>query len=125
MSKIDDLINKLEKANSALKEATGLVATQIHRDATIRRFKFCFELCWKTMQEYIRDQGFDCKSPKNCFREAAKLDLTENPEDWFDYLEKRNLIAHTYNQGLADAVYKAAVNFPQEVEKLLQKLKGE
>ena len=64
-------------------------------------------------------------SPKNCFREAAKLDLTENPEDWFDYLEKRNLIAHTYNQGLADAVYKAAVNFPQEVEKLLQKLKGE
>lgn len=125
MNKLSNLIKDLKKANQALKEAVALKPTRLHKDATIQRFEFTFELCWKTLQTYIRDQGLDCKSPKNCFREAARIDLMENPEEWFEYLEKRNLIAHTYSEQLADQVYQKAVSFPKEVDKLLRLLKNE
>lgn len=73
MTKLENLIKDLKKANKSLEEAVSLKPTRIHKDATIQRFEFTFELAWKTLKEYIKDQGFDCKSPKNCFREATKL----------------------------------------------------
>jgi nucleotidyltransferase substrate binding protein (TIGR01987 family) len=63
------------------------------------------------------------KSPKSCLRIAAELGLITNLEDWFGYLEARNLIAHTYNEDLADKVYKTAVKFPAEIDKLLKNIK--
>lgn len=123
MNKLENLIMDLEKANKALKETVALEPTQVHKDATIQRFEFTFELCWKTLQAYIQDQGFDCKSPKNCFREAAKMDLIENPEAWFEYLEARNLIAHTYNEQIANRVYGKAIDFPKEIDEVLKMIK--
>ena len=125
MSKLQDLITDLAKANQALKEAGELLGTRIHKDATIQRFEFTFELCWKTMQEYIRQQGFDCKSPKNCFRTAAQIDLISDPAAWLAYLKARNFIAHTYSEKLADQVYQEAKAFSKAVDQLLEKLKRE
>lgn len=122
MNKLANLIKDLEKANQRLKEAIKLKPTRIHKDATIQRFEFTFELAWKTIQEYIRDQGFDCNSPKNCIREEARLEVIENPEGWIEYLKARNLIAHTYNEKMADKIYKKALTFPQEIDELLKKL---
>jgi nucleotidyltransferase substrate binding protein (TIGR01987 family) len=124
-SLLKNLIQNLTKANQRLKEAARLKSTRIHKDATIQRFEFTFELTWKTIQEYIRDQGFDCKSPKSCIREAGRLEIIEDVEKWFEFLEHRNLIAHTYNEKIADKIYKKALNFPKEIDKLLAKLKGE
>lgn len=122
MTKLNSLIKDLQKANKRLKEAVKSKPTRMNKDATIQRFEFSFELSWKTIQEYIRDQGFDCKSPKNCFREAAKIDLIKNPEIWFEHLKARNLIAHTYSEALSNRVYRQAVKFPKEIDKLLNEL---
>ena len=122
MSKLENLIKNLSEANQRLKEAVAAEPTRMNKDATIQRFEFCFELSWKTIQEYIRDQGFDCKSPKNCIREAARLEIIDNLENWFEFLDKRNLIAHTYNESLANEVYKSAISFPSEIDKLLKKI---
>jgi len=120
MTKLENLKEDLLKANQRLKEASELEPTRIHKDATIQRFEFTFELAWKTIQEYIRDQGFDCKSPKSCFRTAAEVGLIKNIESWFEYLKARNLIAHTYNKKLSDEVYNKAVKFRAEVDNLLK-----
>lgn len=120
MTKLQSLKEDLLKASQRLKEASGLEPTRIHKDATIQRFEFTFELAWKTIQEYIRDQGFDCKSPKSCFRTAAEVGLIENIEIWFEYLKARNLITHTYNEKLSDKVYSEAVKFGAEVDNLLK-----
>lgn len=122
MTKLDSLIKSLEKASLRLKEAADLSPDRIHKDATIQRFEFTFELAWKTLQEYIRDQGLECKSPKGCIREGARLSVIEKPETWFKFLDKRNLITHTYIEKLADKVYRQAVKFPAEVDKLLKKI---
>jgi len=123
MTKLKSLIENLKKANQRLKEAIKLKPTLIHKDATIQRFEFTFELSWKTIQEYVKDQGFDCKSPKNCVREGARLGIINNLQEWFDYLKARNLIAHTYNEKMADKIYKKATKFPDEADKLLKKIK--
>jgi len=120
MTRLESLIKDLKKANKRLKEAVKAKPTRMNKDATIQRFEFTFELAWKTLQAYIKDQGFDCKSPKNCIREAARLEIIDNPEKWFKFLDHRNLIAHTYNKKLADKIYKKAINFPKEVEDLLK-----
>ncbi|MCK5465893.1 nucleotidyltransferase substrate binding protein [Candidatus Parcubacteria bacterium] len=120
MTKLQSLREDLVEANQRLKEASNLEPTRIHKDATIQRFEFTFELVWKTIQEYIRDQGFDCKSPKSCFRTAAEIDLIEDIEIWFEYLKARNLIAHTYNEKLSNEVYDKAVKFHCEVDNLLK-----
>ena len=123
MTKLKSLIKDLTSAKNRLKEASSLPSNPINRDATIQRFEFCFELAWKTIQAYVRDQGLDCKSPKNCLRIAADLGLVTNLEDWFAYLEAQNLIAHTYNEELANKVYQQAVKFPLEVGNLLKNVK--
>jgi len=122
MTKLESLIKDLKKANQRLKEATEAKPTRMNKDATIQRFEFTFELSWKTIQEYIKDQGFDCNSPKNCIREGGRLEIINNPEDWFEFLEARNLIAHTYNEKLANKVYRKASKFPQEIDDLLKNL---
>ncbi|MBU0620206.1 MAG: HI0074 family nucleotidyltransferase substrate-binding subunit [Patescibacteria group bacterium] len=122
MTKLQNLIKDLKKANQRLKEATRTKPTQMNKDATIQRFEFTFELTWKTIQEYVRDQGFDCKSPRNSIREAAKLDIINNPKQWFAFLDNRNLIAHTYNEKIANSIYRNALKFPQEVDKFLKEI---
>ncbi len=122
MTKLESLVKSLEKANCRLKEAAQLPPNRINKDATIQRFEFTFELAWKTIQEYVRDQGLDCKSPKGCIREGARLSILAKPETWFKFLDNRNLITHTYNEKLADRVYRHAVRFPKEVDMLLAEI---
>lgn len=115
-------IINLKKAVQRLREATALSLTRIHRDATIQRFEFCFELAWKTLKIFLSEQGIECQSPKDCYRRAADAKLINDPKLWFGYLKARNLTAHTYNEKIAARVYKKAKGFPQAVKDLLGNL---
>jgi len=123
MSKIELQFQDLQKAVFRLKEAAALPPTAINRDATIQRFEFTFELCWKLMNALVRENGIDVYGPRNTFRAAAQLDLIENPEEWFNFLQARNYTAHTYNEETAKWVYDLVCQFPPLVEKFLEKVK--
>ncbi|MEW5907626.1 MAG: HI0074 family nucleotidyltransferase substrate-binding subunit [Patescibacteria group bacterium] len=119
----DTLIEKFEEAFQRLEEAIKERPTQMNKDATIQRFEFTFELSWKAAQAFLKDQGIVCKSPRDCFRKSADYGLIKSPTPWFDFLKARNNIAHTYNQKMADRIYKKAIKFPNFAEKLLKNLK--
>lgn len=123
--KLEAQISQLEKAAERLEEALRLPPTQIHKDATIQRFEFTFELTWKVMQSSAREKGLEIVSPKDSLRTAAQLGLIENVEVWFDFLDARNLSSHVYNEEIADAVYLQIKKFLPEVKKLLSRLKKE
>ena len=122
MTKLDNLIGSLKKANKSLKEVISLRPTQVHKDATIQRFEFTFELGWKVIQEHVRDQGLDCKSPKSCVREGARLDIIKRPKKWFGYLNDINSVAHIYNEEMANNIYRQILKFPEEIDELLEKI---
>jgi nucleotidyltransferase substrate binding protein (TIGR01987 family) len=122
MSKLYNLKISLKTANDRLKEVLEMEETQVNQDATIQRFEFCFELAWKLMQEYTRDQGFDCNSPKSSIREAGKLEIVDDVEKWLIFLQSRNNVAHMYNAEMAKIVFKEAKKLPMFIDKILKKI---
>lgn len=71
MEKLNLYIKNFSKTIKRLEEALALPPTAIHKDATIQRFEFCFELGWKTMKLFLAEHGVACASPKDCFRKGA------------------------------------------------------
>lgn len=121
-NRITNLSKDLQNALARLEEAAQLEPILIHKDATIQRFEFCFELCWKLMQAVVRFQGLEANSPRESIRAAAQIGLLDNPEVWLGYLEARNLVAHTYNEPTADEVYHIAKDFIVDGQELLRNL---
>lgn len=116
-------ISQLTKALTRLKETLTLPPTQINKDATIQRFEFTFELCWKLMQGLARAKGLEIFTPRDSIRVAGQIALIENVETWFDFLEARNLSSHVYDEEMANEVYQEIKKFLPEAEKFLEKVK--
>ena len=121
--KID--FSPLKKAILSLEDILKQKMDVYRRDGAIQRFEYTFELTWKMMQRVLKAQGIEAGSPKQVFRSALKADIIENVEDWFLFLEKRNLTVHIYNEKVADEVFLAARKFPKYAKQVLQKLKKE
>mgnify|MGYP000247369118 FL=1 len=67
----------------------------MYLDATIQRFKFCFELSRKLMKAVLEYEGGEANSPRGCIREGGEQRLISNAELWLDMMEKRNsVLAH-------------------------------
>ena len=122
MTKQKSLLMDLNQALQRLKEAVALKPTRIHKDATIQRFEFTFELAWKLMKSVMEDKGVRAGGPKDWIRRAAQMELVADPQTWFRFLEARNLMTHVYKEKLADEVYKKAKKFPVVVEELIKKV---
>lgn len=64
----------------------------------IQCFEYTFELAWKTMKDYLEQEGFDVKSPRSTIQTAFQTQLITDGHSWIDALDKRSLMAHTYDE---------------------------
>jgi nucleotidyltransferase substrate binding protein (TIGR01987 family) len=118
-------LGELRRALERLKEALSLPKNDIVRDSTIQRFEFTVELSWKALQRWLKSSGLnETLTPKNTFREGAKLGVVEDPEAWIKFINARNQSSHTYKEELAEEVYAAAQGLPQFVEKLIKSIES-
>mgnify|MGYP001627525801 CR=1 FL=1 len=62
-------------------------------------------------------------SYKDLFRLAAEKEIIDNPEAWFVYCENRNITSYTYDSCKASEIFRSAVEFFGDDQKLLIKLK--
>ena len=77
------------------------------RDGTIQRFEFCTELAWKTMREYLLDQGYtNINSPKEVVKQAFAFGMIEDSQAWVELLNDRNLTSHVYDEATAKAIFE-------------------
>ncbi|NLK97140.1 nucleotidyltransferase substrate binding protein [Defluviitalea saccharophila] len=67
----------------------------------IQCFEYTFELAWKTMKDYLEEEGFEVKSPRSTIQTAFQIQLVNDGHAWIDALNKRNLMAHTYDEEVA------------------------
>lgn len=67
----------------------------------IQCFEYTFELAWKTMKDYLEQEGFEVKSPRGTIQTAFQIQLIVDGHVWIDALDKRNLMAHTYDEEVA------------------------
>ncbi len=97
-------------------------STEQEKAGIIQAFAYCFELFWKAMKKLLLERGVVANSPKEVFRLAAQEGFINDPELWFEFLKKRNLTVHTYQEKEAEAVLAICPLFSQEINRFLQKI---
>lgn len=106
MDKFAAQLQQFEQAMTRLSEALQLKKDDIVRDSAIQRFEFTFDLAWKTVKTYLREQkGIVCVSPKDCIRAAYAQGLIPYDDAWLTMTDMRNETAHTYNEEVAEKIY--------------------
>ncbi len=93
--------------------------TEQEKAGIIQAFEYSFELIWKIMKRLLEERGKTANSPRETFRMAALEGFISDPELWFDFLKKRNLTTHTYNETEIENVLSICAMFSQEVKKFL------
>lgn len=85
--------------------------SDLERAGLVQIFEFTFELAWKTLKDLLFYEGFEVKSPRGGIRQAFVSEYLneEDAETMLDALNKRNLLSHTYRDGVA-----------QEAERLIK-----
>jgi len=97
---------------------------EVYRAAIIQNFEFSFELCWKLMQRWLKKDDTHAVdrtlNKKDIFRLAHAKGLIHDTEKWFEYLNARNRTSHTYDENIADAVFKVAQDFYYDFKDFLE-----
>ena len=87
--------------------AAGLEPARVERmtqDSVIQRFEFAYELGWKTLKDWLQDQGIQAATPKQTLGAAYESKLIEDLAGWSDIHEMRNLTSHLYDEDKAKEV---------------------
>lgn len=101
--KFTDAVNRLAESIEEYKE--NAVSTM--RDGVIQRFEFCTELAWKTIREYLIEQGYaELNSPKAVMKQAYADGLISEEGIWLQILDARNLTSHLYDDQTAGEIFK-------------------
>lgn len=110
MDKFQEKYDHLTAAVARLREALDDYKTMpldSIRDGTIQRFEFCTELAWKTMREYLIDQGYsEINSPKAVIRQAYALGMIEDEQAWIALQSDRNMTSHVYDEATAKQIFE-------------------
>ncbi len=81
------LSESLQKKNPSRLEEAGI----------IQSFEFTFELAWNTLKDFLEMKNVIAKYPRDVIQEAFRYEMITDGETWIDMLEKRNLLAHNYD----------------------------
>ena len=123
MKRFEERKEDLKKAANKLNEALIGDASDLEIDGILHRFEFTFELAWKTMKDYLEFEGYEVKSPRSTIQTAFQNQLITEGHIWIDALEKRNLMAHTYDEEVAKQAEKLIKSeYYPVIRKLLEKL---
>ncbi len=120
------LRNRLGEFNRCLKKFEEVLQKpkdDIVRDSAIKRFELCFEIAWKSLKDYIAHEGIICRSPRSCLQEAFSMGLIEDEDAWLSILEDRNLSVHTYDEALAEELYKRLLDHYKAIQSLYEAIK--
>lgn len=95
--------DNFQRAYALLREAIEKYQEQklepLEKEGIIQRFEYCTELAWKTMKDYLENEGivFEQITPKAVFKEAIACKLLSDGQSWMNILDARNKTSHTYN----------------------------
>ncbi len=91
-----------ERAFGLLREAVAEgteTLSQLEREGVIQRFEFTFELAWKTIKDYLDEQGvgIPMPTPRQVLKAAFGFNLVADGDVWMAMLDTRNACSHMYD----------------------------
>jgi nucleotidyltransferase substrate binding protein (TIGR01987 family) len=112
-------VDSLLKASSKFEQFRTQAKTELEKAGVIQAFEYCFELSWKTMKRLLGERGKVVNSPREAFRMAALEGFIKDPELWFEFLKKRNLTSHTYEEAEVKKIIDSMESFSKELRDFL------
>jgi len=76
--------------------------TPIEVGGLVQAFEFTFELGWKTIKDFLYEQGLLTNYPRDTIKQGFQTNIIEDGHTWLHMLEKRNELSHTYNAAIAE-----------------------
>ena len=115
-------LQNLQKAFRQLESGVAIQnPSEIETQGIIQSFEFTFELAWKTIKDYLESQSVMARFPREVIKEAVQTDIIEDGDLWLEMLEKRNQLAHTYDEKTAKTSYALIKNcYFQAIQDLLE-----
>ena len=109
----------VQQLQSAVELSEQRALSNLEKQGVIQTFEFTHELAWNVLKDYLQDQGNqNIKGSKDATREAFKVELIADGEQWMAMIQSRNVSSHTYNEHLAEELVSVIVKqyFPLFVE---------
>ena len=96
-----------KKALAQLRNAVELskqrALSQLEKQGVIQAFEFTHELAWNVLKDYLQDHGNQAiKGSKDAIREAFKVELIADGEQWMAMIQSRNVSSHAYDEQTAE-----------------------
>lgn len=118
------------RAFSLLREAVELQQkrplSDLEKEGVIQRFEYTWELAWKTIKDYLENEGVVLEkiTPKAVIVAAFEARIIIGKEHWMRALDDRNRMSHVYSRivfaGIVNNIEQGYLSlFDQLYEKLL------
>jgi nucleotidyltransferase substrate binding protein (TIGR01987 family) len=112
-------LNNFEKALAKFSEMLARDASdEAVRDASIQRFEFTYETCWKALKHHLTLQNVVSGSPKDVIMKAAREGWILDPLLWNQVIKDRNMTSHIYNEVVATAIFGRLPKYQAEFERI-------
>ena len=84
----------------------------LYRDGLIQQFEFTVELAWKSIKEYLEDQGSTTPiaTPRAVLKEAFAAGVIQDADAWNKIITARNITSHVYDEKTAEDVVAQICN---------------
>lgn len=100
-----------EKSFILLQNSLDITEPSIVEKAGVMHFfETTFELSWKLVKDYLSFIGHDVNSPREAIKQSFQIELINQGDIWLKALTDRNLSVHTYDEEMANNVYKKINN---------------
>src|SRR3954468_10431238 len=99
-------LEKLRKACSRLREALEVPVTSVVQDGVIQRFEFSFELAWKTLKIFLRQEGIVALTPREALKGGFRAGWITDESAFLSMLNDRNLTSHLYDEAEASSIFE-------------------
>lgn len=101
--------DNFQRAVINLEEALAQTAERgpgkLERQGIVKAFEVAYELAWKTLQDYLRYQGYEeITGPRAVLRLAFSERLIQDGELWGAMHRSRNEGAHIYSDTIAETL---------------------
>ena len=105
MEKMRNYLSACDRLAFAVERAKQGALDDLERDGLVQRFEFTFELAWKSLKEYMEQQGVsDLRFPKQVLKEAYGAGIIDHDEIWIAMLYERNQSSHIFDEEVANQI---------------------
>lgn len=124
-----DRFNNLEKAIINLNDTIICInengLNKIYTMALIQAYEIAFELCWKTIKDYLHYNGIKVDTPREAIKEGFANNIITDGLIWIEMMEARNKTSHTYKEEFAKELASDILNnYYSKMLELFEYLKG-